>query len=114
MKALHEEPGYMSADPLLHRDNLDQRSPENRESGTLGSEQPEQPKIRVDREEASIYVQLVYYCDQSSTEMCATPGSALMKARIRSVTAGLLMKRLWPAFSMLVISALTSPETAAR
>jgi len=56
MKALHEEPGYMSADPLLHRDNLDQRSPENRESGTLGSEQPEQPKIRVDREEASIYV----------------------------------------------------------
>jgi len=59
MKALHEEPGYMSADPLLHRDNLDQRPPEERESGALGSDQPESPKITLDREEASIYVRVI-------------------------------------------------------
>jgi len=60
MKALHEEPGYMSADPLLHRDNLDQRPPEERESGALGSDQPESPKITLDREEASIYVHAIF------------------------------------------------------
>lgn len=56
MKTLHEEPGYMSADPLLHRDNLDQRPPEHRESGALGLHQPKMLEIRLDPGEASIYV----------------------------------------------------------
>jgi hypothetical protein len=49
----------MSADPLLHRDNLDQQPAEDRESGALGSDQPEMLEIRLDPREASIYVRVI-------------------------------------------------------